>query len=41
VAEPTPNDYIFFVVDCTAAVPGSHYFSVTYDEHLASVQKCR
>lgn len=41
VAEPTPNDYIFFVVNCTATVPGSHSFSVTYDEHLANVQKCQ
>ncbi len=41
VAEPTPSDYIFFVVDCTSPVPGTHEFSVTYDEHLASVQQCR
>ena len=41
VAQPTPNDYIFFVVDCTSPVPGTHNFSVTYDEHLANVQKCR
>ncbi|KAA3661363.1 MAG: endolytic transglycosylase MltG [Chloroflexi bacterium] len=41
VAEPTANDYIFFVVDCTSPVPGTHNFSVTYDEHVANVQKCR
>ena len=41
VAQPTPNEYIFFVVDCTSSVPGTHNFSVTYDEHLANVQKCR
>jgi UPF0755 protein len=41
VAQPTPNEYIFFVVDCTSSVPGTHSFSVTYDEHLANVQKCR
>jgi UPF0755 protein len=41
VAEPAQTDYIFFVVDCTAATPGSHVFSVTYEEHLANVQRCR
>jgi UPF0755 protein len=41
VAEPTQTDFIFFVVDCTAPTPGSHIFSVTYEEHLANVQRCR
>lgn len=41
VAEPAETDFIFFVVDCTAAVAGSHAFSVTYEEHLANVQRCR
>jgi UPF0755 protein len=41
VAEPTQTEFIFFVVDCTAATPGSHVFSVTYEEHLANVQRCR
>lgn len=41
VAEPAQTDYIFFVVDCTAVTPGSHVFSVTYEEHLANVQRCR
>lgn len=41
VAAPTATEFIFFVVDCTAAVPGSHAFSVTYEEHLANVQRCR
>ncbi len=41
VAFPTPTEFIFFVADCQAAVSGSHAFSVTYEEHLANVQRCR
>ena len=41
VAEPAQTEFIFFVVDCTAVTPGSHVFSVTYEEHLANVQRCR
>lgn len=41
VAEPAETDFIFFVVDCTASTPGSHVFSITYEEHLANVQRCR
>lgn len=41
VAFPTQTDFIFFVADCEAAVPGSHAFSVTYEEHLSYVQRCR
>ena len=41
VAEPTQTEFIFFVVDCTAVIPGSHVFSVTYEEHLANVERCR
>lgn len=41
VAFPTETAFIFFVADCTAAVPGSHAFSVTYEEHLSNVQRCR
>ncbi len=41
VANPAQSDYLFFVVDCTAVTPGSHVFSVTYEEHLANVQRCR
>ena len=41
VAAPAQTDYLFFVVDCTAVTPGSHVFSVTYEEHLANVQRCR
>jgi UPF0755 protein len=41
VAFPTDTPFIFFVADCDAAVPGSHAFSVTYEEHLANVQRCR
>ena len=41
VANPADVDYLFFVVDCAAATPGAHAFSVTYDEHLANVARCR
>lgn len=41
VAFPTQTEFIFFVADCGAAVSGSHAFSVTYEEHLANVQRCR
>lgn len=41
VANPARVDYLFFVVDCAAATPGAHAFSVTYDEHLANVERCR
>ena len=40
VANPADVDYLFFVVDC-AATPGAHAFSITYDEHLANVNRCR
>lgn len=40
VAEPAQTEFIFFVVDCTAG-DGSHLFSVTYEEHLSNVQRCR
>ncbi|MEZ4593530.1 MAG: endolytic transglycosylase MltG [Chloroflexota bacterium] len=41
VAFPATTEFIFFVADCAAAVSGSHAFSVTYEEHLANVQRCR
>ena len=41
VANPADVDYLFFVVDCAAATPGAHAFSITYDEHLANVNRCR
>ncbi len=41
VANPQGSNYIFFVVDCTAVTPGVHAFSVTFEEHLANVQRCR
>lgn len=41
VANPADVGYLFFVVDCAAATPGAHAFSVTYDEHLANVNRCR
>ena len=40
VANPTPSEYFFFVADCDADVAGTHYFSVTFEEHLAKVQEC-
>jgi len=41
VANPANVDYLFFVLDCAAATPGAHAFSVTYDEHLANIERCR
>lgn len=41
VAGPADVDYLFFVLDCAAATPGAHAFSVTYEEHLANVERCR
>ncbi|MCL4264570.1 MAG: endolytic transglycosylase MltG [Anaerolineae bacterium] len=41
VANPTPSDFIFFVASCDGMAPGSHVFSVTYEEHLANVERCR
>ena len=42
VAFPAQTDYFFFVADCDdTAAPGSHKFSVTFEEHLANVEQCR
>jgi UPF0755 protein len=41
VANPAVTDFLFFVLDCTAAQPGTHIFSVTFEEHLANVARCR
>ncbi len=41
VAFPAETSFIFFVADCNATVPGSHYFSETYEEHLNYVQRCQ
>jgi UPF0755 protein len=41
VANPASTNYIFFVADCKALVPGSHLFSETYEEHLQYVQACQ
>ena len=41
VANPADVGYLFFVLDCAAATPGTHAFSTTYDEHVANVQRCR
>ncbi len=41
VAFPADTPFFFFVLDCTAEQPGTHDFSVTFDEHLAKVQRCR
>jgi hypothetical protein len=29
------------VADCTADVAGKHVFSVTFEEHLAHVERCQ
>jgi len=41
LAEPAQTNYLFFVLDCWATTPGTHNFSVTYEEHLQYVQRCR
>lgn len=41
VANPIPTDFIFFVASCDGSAPGSHVFSITFEEHLANVEKCR
>ena len=41
VANPAAVDYLFFVLDCNADIPGQHLFSVTYEEHLDNVERCR
>lgn len=41
IANPAAVDFLFFVLDCTAGTPGTHVFSVTYEEHLAHVERCR
>jgi UPF0755 protein len=41
VASPSETGYLYFVLDCTAGEPGRHVFSVTYEEHVANVQRCR
>ncbi|HRQ37480.1 MAG TPA: endolytic transglycosylase MltG [Chloroflexota bacterium] len=41
VANPAPSDFIFFVASCDGMAPGSHVFSVTFEEHLANVERCR
>ncbi len=38
VANPEASDYLFFVLDCETQ--SGHLFSVTFEEHLANVQKC-
>lgn len=40
VAYPEPSDYIFFVANCGGQQDGRHTFSVTFEEHLANVQRC-
>jgi UPF0755 protein len=39
VAAPEPTDFLYFVADCGR--PGGHVFSVTYEEHLQNVERCR
>ena len=41
VASPESTSFLFFVVDCTAETPGSHVFSLTFEEHLSHVERCR
>jgi UPF0755 protein len=41
VAFPADSPFLFFVADCEAEVNGRHHFSITYDEHLANVARCR
>jgi UPF0755 protein len=41
VAEPEATDFLFFVIDCTAEVVGSHVFSSTFEEHAGHVERCR
>lgn len=41
VANPPETAFLFFVADCRATVPGSHLFALTFDEHLANVERCR
>lgn len=41
IANPAAVDYLFFVLDCAATEPGRHVFSVTYEEHVAHVERCR
>jgi UPF0755 protein len=41
LAEPAQTNYLFFVLDCWATTPGTHNFSLTYEEHLQYVQRCR
>lgn len=41
VAAPAAVDFLYFVLDCAADTPGRHVFSVTYEEHVAHVERCR
>ena len=40
VSAPANSSYLFFVADCNPEAPGSHLFSLTYEEHVANVAKC-
>lgn len=41
VARPAETDFLFFVAECQGFAPGSHLFSVTYEQHLQNVENCR
>jgi UPF0755 protein len=41
VGSPVETEFLFFVVDCTSNVNGTHVFSRTFEEHLANVERCR
>ncbi len=41
IANPAATDYLFFVLDCAAERPGTHAFSVTFEEHVANIARCQ
>jgi UPF0755 protein len=41
VAFPAVTPFLFFVADCDVEENGRHLFSMTYEEHLANVARCR
>lgn len=40
VAFPTDSEFIFFIADCQGT-PGSHLFSINYEDHLAKFEACQ
>jgi UPF0755 protein len=41
VAFPEVTDYLFFVAGCDDDTAGSHVFSLSFEEHLSHVDRCR